>query len=107
MAIGRSFRESLQKALRSLEISRSGLVAGGEGALDPSRLREKLITPNWERIFYIRYALQSGLSVDAVAELTRIDPWFLGQMEEIVEVEGKLRSFDLAGLPEGLLRKAK
>ncbi|HZN55407.1 MAG TPA: carbamoyl-phosphate synthase large subunit [Candidatus Polarisedimenticolaceae bacterium] len=107
MAIGRTFKEALQKALRSLEVGRAGLGADGRDRLDAARLREKLITPNWERIFYIRYGLQCGMSVDALAELTRIDPWFLHQIEEIVEVEGRLRSFDLAGIPEALLRRAK
>jgi carbamoyl-phosphate synthase large subunit len=107
MAIGRTFKEALQKALRSLEVGRAGLGADGKDKLDSARLREKLITPNWERIFYIRYAFQAGMSVDALAELTQIDPWFLGQIEEIVEVEGRLRSFDLAGLPGSLLRRAK
>jgi carbamoyl-phosphate synthase large subunit len=107
MAIGRTFKEALQKAIRSLEVGRYGLGADGRDKLDPPRLREKLITPNWERIFYIRYAFQSGMSVDALAELTRIDPWFLRQIEEIVEVEGRLRGFDLGTVPEPLLRKAK
>jgi carbamoyl-phosphate synthase large subunit len=107
MAIGRTFKEALQKALRSLEVGRAGLGADGKDKLDPTRLREKLITPNWERIFYIRYALQTGMSVDALAELTQIDPWFLRQIEEIVEVEGRLRSFDLPTLPQTLLHRAK
>jgi carbamoyl-phosphate synthase large subunit len=107
MAIGRTFKEAFQKGIRSLEVGRAGLGADGKDRIDPARLREKLITPNWERIFYIRHALQSGMSVAAIAELTRIDPWFLVQMEEIVEVEGKLRSFDLAGLPDRLLLTAK
>ncbi len=107
MAIGRTFKEALQKAIRSLEVGRAGLGADGKDRFDASRLRERLLTPNWERIFYIRHALQSGMSVDAVAELTRIDPWFLTQIEEIVEVEGRVRSFDLELLPAALLLRAK
>jgi carbamoyl-phosphate synthase large subunit len=107
MAIGRTFKEALQKAIRSLEVGRAGLGADGKDGLDPARLREKLISPNWERIFYIRLALQSGLSVDALAELTKIDPWFLRQIEEIVDVEGQLRGFDLGSVPETLLRRSK
>jgi len=107
MAIGRTFKEALQKGLRSLEIGRAGLGADGGGAIDPARLRERLITPNWERMFYIHYAFQTGMSVDAVAELTRIDPWFLSQIEGIVHVEGRLRSFDLDTLPSRLLLQAK
>ena len=107
MAIGRTFKEALQKAIRSLELGRAGLGSDGKDRLDVGRLLEKLITPNWERIFYIRYALQTGMSVEAIAELTRIDPWFLAQVEEIVETEGRLRSFDLESLPGQLLRRAK
>jgi carbamoyl-phosphate synthase large subunit len=107
MAIGRTFKEALQKGIRSLEVGRAGLGGDGKERLDSSRLREKLLTPNWERIFYIRYALQSGMSVEAISELTRIDPWFLAQIEEIVEVEGRLRSFDLDSLPTSLLKRAK
>jgi carbamoyl-phosphate synthase large subunit len=107
MAMGRTFKEALQKAIRSLEVGRAGLGADGKDAFDAGRLREKLINPNWERIFAIRQAFQSGMSVEAVAELTRIDPWFLGQIEEIVEVEGRVRSFDLASMPPSLLRRAK
>ena len=107
MAIGRTFKEALQKAIRSLEVGRAGLGADGKDHLDLTRLREKLITPNWERVFYIRYALQGGMSVEELADLTRIDPWFLRQIEEIVEVEARLGSFDLENLPPGLLLKAK
>jgi carbamoyl-phosphate synthase large subunit len=107
MAIGRTFKEALQKAIRSLEVGRAGLGADGKDALDPARLGEKLISPNWERIFYIRLALQSGMSVDALAEMTKIDPWFLRQIEELVEVEGRLRGFDLGSVPETLLRRSK
>ena len=107
MAIGRTFKEALQKGLRSLEIGRWGLGGDGVEGVDPARVREKLITPNWERIFYIRYALLSGMSVAAVAELTGIDRWFLAQIEEIVDVEGRLRGFGLDTLPTLLLRQAK
>ncbi len=107
MAIARTFKEALQKAIRSLEVGRAGLGADGRDRFDTSRLRERLLSPNWERIFYIRHALQSGMSVDAIAELTRIDPWFLAQIDEIVQLEGRIRSFDLPSLPEPLLRMAK
>jgi len=107
MAIGRTFKEALQKAIRSLEVGRDGLGADGKDRLDPMLVRERLITPNWERIFYIRYALQSGMSVAEVSELTRIDPWFIGQIQELVELEGNLRSFDVRSVPAPLLRRAK
>jgi len=108
MAFGRNFREALQKGLRALEIDRHGL--GGErreGAVDFSIIREKLRVPNWERIFYVRRALQAGLSVSEVARLTRIDPWFLAQIAMIVDREGNLRSFGLDSVPDELLLAAK
>ena len=107
MAIGRTFKEALQKAMRSLEIGRAGLGADGKDRLDPARLREKLITPNCDRVFHIRNAFQCGMPVEEIAELTRVDPWFLSQIEELVEVEGRLRSFDLESLPGLLLSRAK
>ena len=107
MAIGRTFKEALQKALRSLEIGRGGLGADGKDVLDPSRIREKLITPNWERIFYIRYALLNGRSVETIHDLTKIDPWFLRQIEEIVTLEKELAAQSLAGLSKAALREAK
>ena len=85
MAIGRTFKEALQKALRSLEIKRFGLCAdGAEKRLDPDTLRLRLSTPNAERIFHLAQAFQDGMSVEAVFELTRIDRWFLRQIEQIV-----------------------
>ena len=107
MAIGRTFREALQKALRSLEIGRFGFGADGREIVDPQRLRERLSTPNWERLFYIGFALQSGMSVDAVADLTGVDPWFLAQLEMLVHMEGRLRSFRLDTVPTALIRQAK
>jgi carbamoyl-phosphate synthase large subunit len=107
MAIGRTFKEALQKALRSLEIGRAGLGADGKGAFDPARLREKLITPNWERIFYVRHAFVSGMSVDEVAGLTKIDPWFLRQIAELSAQETQIAASELAACPENVLRQAK
>jgi carbamoyl-phosphate synthase large subunit len=107
MSIGRTFQEALQKGLRSLEIERYGLGADGYDKIDPERLRERLITPHPERIFYVRYAFQAGISVEQVAMLTHIDPWFLAQIEDLVHLEGRLRAFTLDTLPRDLLWKAK
>jgi carbamoyl-phosphate synthase large subunit len=109
MAIGRTFKEALQKGLRSLEIGRAGLGADGrdEVAVEPQRLREKLVTPNRDRIFYIRYALQSGMSVQDIASLTRIDLWFIQQIAEIVNMERKLCTYRLDTVPAEQLRAAK
>jgi len=88
MAIGRTFKEALQKALRSLEIKRFGLI--GDGAdktdVDDDTLRTKLIVPNAERIFYLGLAFARGWTVDDIFELTKIDRWFLENIREIVEM---------------------
>ncbi len=91
MAIGRTFKEALQKGLRSLEI-------GVDGLSDPPKVSEdeliqKLVIPNADRIFYIGYALRRGMSVEKINRLTKIDQWFLHNIKEIVDVEKKLLSF--------------
>jgi carbamoyl-phosphate synthase large subunit len=102
MAIGRTFKESLQKALRSLEIGRSGLggdgrpwrigteVYGDRDILPRDILSQKLASPNAERIFFIRHALRAGFSLKEIHQLTNIDPWFLAQINEIVDFEEQL-----------------
>jgi carbamoyl-phosphate synthase large subunit len=85
MAIGRTFKEALQKALRSLEIKRFGLCGdGAEKRVDPETLRLKLSIPNAERIFHLAQAFQDGMSIDEVYDLTKIDKWFLRNVAEIV-----------------------
>jgi carbamoylphosphate synthase large subunit/REP element-mobilizing transposase RayT len=85
MAIGRTFKEALQKALRSLEIKRFGLIGdGADRDVDLETLRLKLATPNAERIFYIAQSFQKGASIDEVYELTKIDRWFLRNIQQIV-----------------------
>ncbi|HEY0604282.1 MAG TPA: carbamoyl-phosphate synthase large subunit [Herpetosiphonaceae bacterium] len=107
MAIGRTFGEAWQKALRSLENGRAGWGADGKEAIDPERLREYLITPRPERPFYVRYALQSGMNESQVARLTGYDPWFVAQFAELLHLEGRLRAFNLDTVPPQLLREAK
>ncbi len=86
MAIGRTFKESLQKALRSLEIKRFGLIGdGADKEVDDETLTSKLTVPNAERIFFLGQAFAKGWSVDRVFDLTKIDRWFLRQIEEIVK----------------------
>jgi len=86
MAIGRTFKESLQKALRSLEIKRFGLIGdGADKEVDDETLTSKLTVPNAERIFFLGQAFAKGWSVDRVFELTKIDRWFLRQIEQIVQ----------------------
>jgi carbamoyl-phosphate synthase large subunit len=102
MAIGRTFKESLQKALRSLEIGRHGLggdgrpwrvgeqVYGDRDILPADIITQKLRVPNAERIFFLRHALRAGRSLDEIYELTGIDRWFLAQIKEIVDFEEEL-----------------
>jgi carbamoyl-phosphate synthase large subunit len=93
MAIGRTFKEALQKALRSLEIKRFGLLGdGADKDVDLETLRLKLAAPNAERIFYIAQAFQKGASIDEVYELTKIDRWFLRNIAEIVAETGCLKT---------------
>ncbi|MBT8342673.1 MAG: carbamoyl-phosphate synthase large subunit, partial [Desulfatitalea sp.] len=98
MAIGRTFKEALQKGLRSLEIGRNGLGGDGKDLADPEgdfptpqQIERKLAIPNSQRIFYLRYALMAGQSIDDIHRLTRIDPWFLYQLKHIVDMERRLR----------------
>jgi carbamoyl-phosphate synthase large subunit len=107
MAIGRTFAEAFQKAWRSLEQGHTGWGADGKDAINQDRLRERLITPTPERYFYVRYALQSGMTIEQVANLTKIDPWFLSQFESMLNLEGRLRAFNLDTVPPDLLRQAK
>ena len=103
MAIGRTFQESLQKALRSLEIGAHGLSGGRWGGREiPPReeIERKLITPCAERIFYIRHAFRAGFKVDAVYLLTKIDRWFLQNIKEIVDMEEQVAA---AGRLEALV----
>ncbi len=110
MSIGRTFKEALQKGIRSLEIARAGF--GGDGK-DPepasvagNELEYKLSTPNSQRLFYIKYAIEHGMPITMINEMTGIDPWFLFQMKQIVDLEKQIK---LAGkdLPRDLFEKAK
>ncbi|MFA6035211.1 MAG: carbamoyl-phosphate synthase large subunit, partial [Myxococcota bacterium] len=108
LAIGRTFRESLQKALRSLETGRAGLGAdGADPVMSLNDLKQGLRVANSQRVFQIRQALLAGMGVDTVCHLTGMDPWFIEQIAEIVRIEGHLRAFKGDALPSILLRKAK
>ena len=104
MAIGRTFPEALQKAMRSLEQGRHGLGADGRDVLSPDHIephllgewrqvvRRKLATPRPENIFYLRHALTLGLSVEEISEITGVDPWFLDQLDLLYQLERRIRS---------------
>ncbi len=111
MAIGRTFKESLQKALRSLETRAWGFGGGGAfGDREPrelSEIKSRLSTPRAERIFYIRYAFLAGMTVDEIHQITAIDPWFLHQLKELVELENQLSTQSINSLDAPILRSAK
>jgi len=91
MAIGRTFKEAMQKALRSLETGRFGFGADGkDGNPDLSYIRERLATPNAERIFFVRLAFEAGLGLEEIHQLSRIDPWFLKNLKDLLAAEREL-----------------
>lgn len=109
MSIGRTFKEALQKGLRSLEIGRHGLGADGKDPLTPPsfpEIEQHLATPNSSRIFYLREAMLHGMSLPSIYELTRIDPWFLDQIRQIVDMETRIRDAG-KNISTSLLRQAK
>ena len=105
MAIGRNFKESLQKAFRSLEIGVDGLDLKAEAKLDPELLDTYLSTTCTERTIAIKYAFKKGYSLEKIADMTKMDPWFLDNILQIVELEKEI--LDAAELDETLLRTAK
>lgn len=107
MAIGRSFTEAVQKACQSLENNAVGLGYYGQSLKHAEELIEYIKTPKWDRIFRIKDALMAGVSVKTIVEATKIDRWFIYQIQDIVNMEKELAKFDLAGLPDELLRQAK
>jgi len=102
MAIGRTFKQALGKALRSLETGKSSTQA-----LNPDLIAKRLITPNPERLDYILFAFEQGYTVDAVHEMTSIDRWFLVQLAEVVDLAQSLRGVELASITQQRFRKLK
>jgi len=114
MAIGRTFKESLQKALRGLEVGRFGLGCdrrdrwGSDNPPTTEEIAQKLARPNSERLWYIRYALKGGMSLDDIHQRTKIDPWFLRAMADLVTVEDELAALgSLAAVTPELMLTAK
>lgn len=111
MSIGRTFKEAFQKGLRSLEVGRSGLVdERSAGKDDLEYVRQKLFTPNCERVFYIRHALRLGIGIEEIHAISRIDRWFLKNIEELVLFEKELeacRGDGPAAIAAELLKRAK
>jgi len=107
MGIGRNFQEALQKACQSLEIKRNGLGADGREVRDQQQLLNSLERPGWNRLFHVYDALKLGIPMKTVQEKTRIDIWFLRQIEEMIQLERQIEKFSLQDLPPSLLREAK
>ncbi len=107
MAIGRNFPEAMNKAWQSLEIGRSGL--GADGYADPGRkeIRERLLKPYWDRTLQIRNAFKMGASVEEIADITKVDPWFLQQIRYMVSLENRTEGQSLDSIPEKDLYELK
>jgi carbamoyl-phosphate synthase large subunit len=113
MSIGRNFKEALQKGIRSTEISRYGFGADGKDKITDQQLenpdsalikeiKDKIRSPNDERIFYLRYGIKAGLSLDEIYHLSKIDRWFLDNMKELVEMEDKIKQYRNSRIDESI-----
>ena len=107
MGIGRSFQEALHKATQSLEIKRNGLGADGKGYTDYDQIIQKLTYPSWDRVFVIYDAIQLGIPLSRIHEITKIDMWFLRQYEELYQLEKEISKYTVETLPKELLLEAK
>ncbi|MEC9064971.1 MAG: carbamoyl-phosphate synthase large subunit, partial [Bacteroidota bacterium] len=107
MGIGRSFQEALHKATQSLEIKRNGLGADGKGYKDYNTIIEKLKYPSWDRVFVLYDAIQIGISLKRIYEITKIDMWFLKQYEELYMLEKEISKYDIKSIDNDLLLEAK
>ena len=107
MGIGRSFQEALQKACQSLEINRNGLGADGKEIRDQQVILDSLEHPSWNRIFHIYDAIKLGIPFKTIQEKTRIDLWFLKQIEELIQLERVIEKQSLQTISKDLLFEAK
>ena len=107
MGIGRNFQEAQQKAAQSLEINRNGLGADGKELKDQKIILDSLENPSWNRLFHVYDAFKLGISMTTIHKLTKIDKWFLHQIEELVIMEAEIEKYTLDTLPFELLKKAK
>jgi carbamoyl-phosphate synthase large subunit len=107
MGIGRTFQEALQKACQSLEIKRNGLGADGKELRNQDQILKSLKHASWNRLFHIYDAFKLGIPVKTIQSITRIDPWFLEQIHELLELENEIQRHKLDDLPKALLNEAK
>ena len=107
MGIGRSFQEALQKACQSLEVDRNGLGADGRELTNQNEILYSLEHPSWNRLFHIYDAIKLGIPFKTIVEKTKIDIWFLKQIEDLIKLERKIDKFHIGNLPKDLLFEAK
>jgi carbamoyl-phosphate synthase large subunit len=107
MGIGRSFQEALQKACQSLEIRRNGLGADGKEVKNQDQLLHSLEHPSWNRLFHVYDAIKLGIPMKTIKEKTRIDDWFLRQIEELISLEREIEKYNLTNIPRELFLEAK
>ena len=107
MAIGGSFQEALQKACQSLEIGRNGLGADGKEERNQEKLLHSLKHASWDRLFHVYDAIKLGIPFKTIKELTKIDDWFLRQIEDLIHTEKRIEKYSLADIPKELLFEAK
>ncbi|MDJ0645214.1 MAG: carbamoyl-phosphate synthase large subunit [Flavobacteriaceae bacterium] len=107
MGIGRSFQEALHKATQSLEIKRNGIGADGKSYTDYELIKDKLRNASWDRVFAIYDAIQIGMPLSKIHQITKIDMWFLKQYEELYAIEKEISTYTLETLPKELLLEAK
>ncbi|MBM1107596.1 carbamoyl-phosphate synthase large subunit [Aurantibacter crassamenti] len=107
MGIGRSFQEALHKATQSLEIKRNGLGADGKGYTNYDEIISKLTIPSWDRVFVIYDAIQMGIPLSRIHEITKIDMWFLRQYEELHYLEKEISNYSVDTLSKELMLEAK
>ncbi|MGB1618089.1 MAG: carbamoyl-phosphate synthase large subunit [Flavobacteriales bacterium] len=107
MGIGRSFQEALQKACQSLEIKRNGLGADGKELRDQDAILHSLEFPSWNRLFHLYDAIKLGIPMKTIWEKTKIDPWFLRQIEDLLDVEKRIEACRLEDISYDLMKEAK
>ena len=107
MGIGNNFQEALQKACQSLEIKRNGLGADGRELKDHNKLLNSLKNPSWNRLFHIYDAFKLGLPFNTIQQITKIDKWFLNQIEELVLLENDVIKYDISSIPKEYLKLLK
>lgn len=107
MGIGRNFQEALQKACQSLEIKRNGLGADAKELRDRDQILKSLANPSWNRLFHIYDAFKLGIPFSTIEHHTKIDKWFLSQIEELILLEKEIEKYNLDTIPADLMREAK